>query len=63
MKAAVESSQELATLILCLPALTLVPVHSVEESFELNPLFFKLLDRIFTYEIQSTEAKIYQNYL
>ena len=35
MKAAMESSQELATLILCLPALSLVPVDSVEESFDI----------------------------
>ena len=36
MKASMESSQELATLILCLPALALVPVDSVEESFDIS---------------------------
>ena len=35
MKSAMESSQELATMILCLTALALVPVDSVEESFDI----------------------------
>ena len=35
IKAAMESSQELATIILCLPVLALVPDDSVEELFDI----------------------------